>query len=599
MRRNMVRMMVAGVVGTMLLLGTALQAQVLNQVPADAVLVIKIKNLQETSGKIAALAQELGLAQMQPMLADPLGAIQGMGNLQAGIDKAGEAAMAMMMPPQDNRPPLIVVLVPVSDYKAFVGNFAGAIAEGDLTNVTLPNNQPAFVANWGNFAAISPEKAMLAQKPQGLKVQGMAAREMAGKDIVAYGNMQVLRAKVLPMFQQGRAQMLQQFEREMTQAPAAQQKYAPIAKAALNQLLNGVEEFLKDAQSATLGLNLNKGGIATTLMTEFEPTSYLGQLAAQMKGSDQSLTAGLPEGKYLLFGGISIDPKVLTTIIDDAVGPVLKELVAAGEDTKPALDMIDALKAMTSAGRSQSFGMVAPAGAIGQEGLFQSVTVATGDAKTMAAAQRKMFDSQEALMKLISGKAGGDAAAPVKTSFTANAKTIDGVAFDQFQTQFNMAGNTPQEMQAAQMVTWIYGPGGLNAYAGAVDPQHFVIVAGGNDALMSKTVAAVKAQSDALATLGPVQTVSSQLPKTRLAALYVPVDALVATGVNIAKTFGMPVGLQLPENLPPIGMTFGAEGSALRADGYIPTQLVQSLIAAAQQMMLQRMQAPPGGPGGL
>ena len=48
------------------------RAQVLKQVPSDAMVVIKVNNLQATSGKVGALAKQFGIDQILVPLADPL-----------------------------------------------------------------------------------------------------------------------------------------------------------------------------------------------------------------------------------------------------------------------------------------------------------------------------------------------------------------------------------------------------------------------------------------------------------------------------------------------------------------------------------------------
>ena len=48
-------------------------------------------------------------------------------------------------------------------------------------------------------------------------------------------------------------------------------------------------------------------------MAEFEPSSYLGKLAAGIKNTDGPLTAGLPDRRYFVFGGSSSDPKMTTS----------------------------------------------------------------------------------------------------------------------------------------------------------------------------------------------------------------------------------------------------------------------------------------------
>src|SRR5207249_3181030 len=72
----------------------------------------------------------------------------------------------------------------------------------------------------------------------------------------------------------------------------------------------------------------------------------------------------------------------------------------------------------------------------------------------------------------------------------------------------------------------------------------------------------------------------------RCMEMYISVDNLVATGAAYAKQFGMPVNLPLPPNLPPVGMTASTQANTARFDTYIPSQLVQSMIAAGMQMFM-------------
>src|SRR5512132_689596 len=93
----------------------------------------------------------------------------------------------------------------------------------------------------------------------------------------------------------------------MANAPNANPKYAPILKTYMGQIFVVAEGFLRDCDGATFGINLSKEGISTTLMTEFSPGSYAGKAFAAMKNSDASFTAGLPEGKYFVYGGMVVD----------------------------------------------------------------------------------------------------------------------------------------------------------------------------------------------------------------------------------------------------------------------------------------------------
>jgi hypothetical protein len=253
------------------------------------------------------------------------------------------------------------------------------------------------------------------------------------------------------------------------------------------------------------------------------------------------------------------------------------------------------MKDYLGATTSSRFGQVAPpAAAIGQEGLLQMVNVVNGDPAKLTFAQKQMLSVQNEFMALTG--AGG---LGVKTDVKVGARTIDGITLDQFTTTMNGQPQTPQEQQAAFFLQMLYGPKGMSGYSGAVDKDKMIIVAGGSEALLASAITAAKQNSDPLGK-GIAQKVAAALPQNRLATFYLPIDTIATTVLDVMAARGMPGGVKLPPNLPPLGAAVATEGSALRIDGYIPAQTVQSLIAAGMQMWLQGMQGGGAGqPGGL
>src|SRR5206468_568433 len=109
------------------------------------------------------------------------------------------------------------------------------------------------------------------------------------------------------------------------------------------------------------------------------------------------------------------------------------------------------------------------------------------------------------------------------------------------------------------------------------------------DATLESTIAAVKAKEDAVTKMPGVAAVAGQLPKNRAFVAYVPLDEIVTTVGTYAGALGMPIQIQLPPDLPPIGITTASEGSCIRVDSYTPTDLVKALVAQAMQIYMQRM----------
>jgi hypothetical protein len=244
--------------------------------------------------------------------------------------------------------------------------------------------------------------------------------------------------------------------------------------------------------------------------------------------------------------------------------------------------------------------MLTPSGALGQDAVIQAAYVNRGDAKTILEAQREIANSQQAFMSIFQP---GAAAMSMKTTYTANVKTVDGVALNQMQTTFSAPagqGPNPQAAQMQQMMAVMYGPGGINLLTGQVSDKLAVSSMGVSDENLKLLIASAKANDDKLAQSAAIAATKKSLPQTRFVEFYLSLDQVAVTLASYAKAFGMPINFQVPPDLPPLGFTLATEGSALKGEGFIPAQTLQSLIAAGMQTYMQMQGGQqPGGPGGL
>ncbi|MBC8106721.1 MAG: hypothetical protein H7Z14_09045 [Anaerolineae bacterium] len=571
----------------------AARAQVLQQVPDDALLVIKTKDLTATSAKVGKLMKDLGLAQMKPGLDNPLALIQKELGMSNGVNTAGEMAIVFRDPAKTNEKPdkSMLVLIPVSDYAAFVSNFKDAKVEGEVTEVSMPKgNEPGFIAQWGNYAALSPSKTVAGMKAgTPLKIGGDATnKELAGKDIVFYANMKALRTNLIPQLQGVRDKAMEEME---ATNDANLAKFRPLIKSAAGQVFLAFESFLRDTDAATISVDFGPEGMKVALMSEFIPDSYLGSTFAAVKNTSEPVLAGLPTGKYLFFGGYVNQPEVSTKLLNDFIGPIMKELDTMGPEMKAAHDYVDAINTALKATKSASFGVVAPSGQLGQEAIFQLMTVSKGDAAALKASQVKMVKAQEETMKAL-----GMPADAYSSTVNPAAKTVDGVTFDSIVTTMNPNSKDPAAMQQANVMALLYGPGGVNMLQGEVNKDTFMMAMGVPDAVLQGAIAAAKTGEAPLVASPGVKAVASHLPTNRTGELYVPLDQIITTGLTYAKQFGAPLNVTIQPDLPPLGFATSTDGSALRIDGYIPTVLVQQLVSAGMQAW---MQTQGGGGGGL
>src|SRR5205814_3135471 len=356
------------------------RAQVLDQVPEQALVVVKVTNLQGFSTKLGKLCTDLQIVAQVPPLADPLGALQEKLKMQNGLDKSGDAVFAFLDPgvTDGNEEESVLLLWPVSDYKAFVANFEGAKEDGGVTEAKFPDSdKPAYIANWGKYAAMSPSKAIVGLKPTGIHVAGATAKEMSTKDICMLANMKQLKTKLQPDLAKAKEEALGEMEKNMAGDSA---KFAPVVKALVGQFFNVADSSLRDAQNATVGISLGENGINTTIMSEFEPRSYIGNLAKSIKNSDALILTGLPAAKYLFFGGGTADPATASKLIDDLISPITAELTKVGGPEAEAVNKyVAAIKKAVNACTGQSAGLVAPTGALGQEPIIQMIAIQSGD----------------------------------------------------------------------------------------------------------------------------------------------------------------------------------------------------------------------------
>jgi hypothetical protein len=151
------------------------------------------------------------------------------------------------------------------------------------------------------------------------------------------------------------------------------------------------------------------------------------------------------------------------------------------------------------------------------------------------------------------------------------------------------------------MMNMMYGPNGPGGYIGVVNDKTFLQVTGVDDqsALLAASVASAKDGKDILSDGKNLQSVSSMLPKQRISETFIYLDQIIGTAVHVAQSFGAPIKIQVPADLPPVGVTFSGDGAAtLRLDGFVPTALVQAMVGVGNDVKNMQQGGPGGGGGG-
>lgn len=592
--------MATAAVAMVMLVVCSTRAAVLDQVPGDALFVVKVTNLKGTSDKLARFCADLGIGQMIPPLGDPLGFAQAQLGITAGIDTAGDMALAFIDPAATGGDPekSIVVLIPVSNYGEFVNNEpfkTGTTADG-VTEWTGPDGQPSYIAQWGNYAAVTPAKEVIGLKPSGLKVAGVSAKEL-NKDIVFYAPMGTIRGKLQPLLAEGRTSILKEMEDGLKNEAPEVAKFAPVLKAVVGRLLDVADSFLRDCDAATIAVNFVPEGLNASVVAEFQQGSYIGNFVSSTKNTADSFTKGLPEGKYVIYGGSIGDPAATSKLVADVVEPIMAELKQVGGPQAEAIDKVyQDLMTMVKSMNAQAFGLFAPQGEVGSAALIQSIQVYKGDAPAIKQAYFGLMENQDDLMAAFNLPQG-----QVKYNITKGGKTIGDTSFDQIVADMKFDGNSPDAAQVEQMMKLMYGPDGLKVYLAEIDAKTVLQVSGVPDETTAAAITALRGGADPIAAWAHVKKVNANIPQQKAAVFYVAVDELGNSLINIAKQFGAGVNVQLPPDLPPLVGSVATEGTALRIDGHASSELIQQIVAAGMQAYFQAQQGggQKRGPGGL
>ena len=577
-------------------------AQVLKQVPENAFAVAKFNNLQATSRKLADFYRKLGVDKLDPAFADPLASIQQATGITAGLDLNGELAFAILpnSDPEDDSPWLLV-LIPVSDYKAFLTNFKEPHADGAISTINIDSDE-FYCTQWGAYAALSPDKETLTHsKPGGLVIPDTTAKELATKDATLYANPKALAKLALPhLTKEGREDLLKDIISELTDPddPANKDQVALIRTVA-NTLLDFARQTLTDATGAAISVHLNDAGVQYSALVEFAPDSPLGNFTRSIRTSDKSMLEGLPAGQYLLYGGYITDPTVSQKLANEVLPPILKDLPALGEPGAALQKMVEAYRDYWLAVESESFAadlsMDPNAGGIR---IASAIRSHPGKARDVVDALNRTAEWENKVSHFFPEEGLEET-----LETTDNARTIDGVTFDRQRHGFKFdQADLDNDPETRQLLDRVFGKAGnpytLDLHVG-VSADDRALWAVGDDALLQSLITSTRKNDAPLAELPHVKQVAAQLPRQRFFTFYVAGDRAFDLVMTVMNEMGMPMKpIKLPPGTPPLGFAASTDGATLRFDTHVPMGLIERGMSAALQIKMQ-MEGNPGGGAGL
>ena len=576
----------AGLVFALAGLALAAPPAVVDRVPANAAGVVMIRNVAESHERVKHIidmfpkkeGDEDGMKVFDEMLETP------------GINKAGSAAI-VMLPGADGtvtkeQPPETLMIVPVSDYKAFVGKFGGN-ATDKVTKVEFKPGEEKVARDIGGGYAVVADTQATAESFEGkggnteahAKVLGKVGGRIADEsNVVIVGNVKALR----PVIQEAISNVKDQGEMVSMMAGANPQ-VGNSAAGGLAVITAMMEGFEKDGQAGVIGINIGDAGITLDVGAQFTEGSEVAKFFAE-DGNSARLVKNLPNQPFYFAGAVDSSNAGLKQIMKnaakmsaDAVAQASKKAAEnSGKADAPADPTPSPFGAFTSDLDNQTgvaFSMGQSPAVMG--GIFIK-TSTYQEGKDPA----KMLTNYRANLK----KADGVKSGPVttKVTYTEGSSKVGDTSVDSWKMSIDMDPADPSAAQAKQAMAMIFGPAGPGGLT-AQTKSGLVSIMGSDATFMGAAIDAAnggKNQSeDELFTAA-----AGHLPKNRTAEFYIGVKPIMETVTGIMAMMGGGGNFQVPDKLSPIaiGATTDNGGTDFRV--FVPADVIKSFADLAKSM---------------
>lgn len=559
-------------------------------VPQDAELVVLVPNPAAFSGKVAQLKTSLGL----PMAAmdDVLAMFKAETGMMQGVDDGRPMVMVIQglsAAFADGGEPRPTILVPVSDYAAFVGNYGGDAAAA-IAELDMPKGGDGYAKRLGAYAAMSPEQEIVeGYKPLGATaaMAGRFGKEGAGlldrSDLIVYMDLERLGPALAPK--------LNELVDEMADGIAGG---VPGMKDAFAGYADFAREFLTQGSTLLIGMDLNQQGVGMSKVLRFRPDAPWTESMRGGPGLAGPQLARLPDQSFIVAGAFDLRSLPMEGIhaafmkmipepmrqqmvgpMYDKIGPMLAEMNAAAFMLRPP-----------------------PPGAMMGGGLFNALyAYDVKDAGRFAGLTKEYIAGlngfKQPMMMPVPGTMeddGGEAPSMTySTSVTENVFAVEGVPVDQFTVGVTM----PQEMMlqmgpAAGFLSMFTNYQGFMAATGST----FLMTTVADAELIGQALRAAGAPAG-LGAGGPIAAVRQRaLPAGSVAEFFLSLAGIAESANGFLGMMGQPP-IEVPAGLPPIASGIAMAGGEISYRLYVPAETSKFAVNTVQGLMAS-MAGPPG-----
>ncbi len=550
---------------------------VLDRVPANAPLVMTLRDPEQVTARFSKFIESMGV----PMLAaeqGPVGQVKALLG-KAGLDAKGSIAVAII-PGADGKvvydagadtEPTAVILLPVSDYAAFVKAMGGSKTDG-VAAIKLDQMSAYAKDLGGGYAALTTVDGLL-NAFDGKPGNAAAHAKAMGKNGAAVG-------EASDMVFIANVPLLQEQLKTMSSGMKAQaEQMAAMAGEQGDQMKTGVrfastvfDTFARDASVGVIGVGFGEKGVSIDIGAQFKEGS---ELAGVFTGSGNAsgLLGKVPNIPFYFAGALDTSVPGVRTILKN----MAKMQMADAKPDQQAAMQAGMSQLMANADKIDGYALVmgaSPAAVMGGGLFVNTVTyTATSDAKGVVSTMAETMQ-----------KTSGVKMGPVTTTNTykADASEINGVKVDTWTSSMEFDPNDPMAAQALMMQGMIFGQGGLSGMTAAVDGG-IVGIMSQNTPLMTNALDAAKAGKNSLGADAILKDVAGTLPKGRTFEGYIGVKPLMDAIVGAAAMFGGAPEIKMPAQMSPVALGASTDHGGVDLRIFVPSDVIKGIADVANQ----------------
>lgn len=542
-------------------------ADIYNQIPSNANIFVVVPKLSAASKTIGGIAAKFGA--MNPEIANLLETAQKELGIEKGLNKdAGGAMVLTGLPLGAGQPPMLMIL-PVTDYDAFLSNFKDVKADGDVSSFTSEKAPEELHAKKsGAYAVLSNNKLLVqnykAAAPGAMtKAAGVTGRDnLTRSDVVIGVNMQLVGPVLQPIVAGFIAQGMQAFEQQAAGAPAELKEQMETVKAMMGMYAIAINNYLRDASITLVGISASDKGFGFTFSTQFKGDSELGKTFSAEPESSVKLDR-LPGKPYLMTASLDISPQRLAEL-----SKAMAAVMPANSREKIMASYDEYFKA---AGSVTQFAILMP-----KSGKFESLMsnmIAVNDSKNPEALRKAAISMYRSMNGLAQGNM------KYVATIKPDARQVDGKSIDDVSFKID----APEESPEAMILQKIYGEKMTMNISIASTTKSMVMSMGNDDATFAEALAAADGGGKLDANAGIVSA-RKHLPANRVAEMFVD------TG-NILKLVNSTLGGEgdnapaVPAGTEPLAATLSVHSGGMSAHLSVPMGLVELFHKMAGQLL--------------